>query len=220
MSETRQIVLPGTPLGERKGRRIGEGVYLEGENVFAKVLGVLRINENEIDIIPLAGIYLPNVGDKVIGVISSVEISGWLVDINSPYVAFMPLAESVEEYVDTSRTDISRFFDIGNIVFCSVSKVTKNRTVQVSMRSMGSRKLYGGTIFKVSPSKIPRIIGKEGSMIKLIKSKTGCDIYTGQNGVVWIRGDNKAKAIEAILTIERESHIVGLTEKIEKMLGE
>jgi exosome complex RNA-binding protein Rrp4 len=57
-------------------------------------------------------------------------------------------------------------------------------------------------------------------MVTLIKSKTGCDIYTGQNGLVWIRGENKAKAIEAILTIEKESHTVGLTEKIEKMLGE
>jgi exosome complex component RRP4 len=167
----------------------------------------------------LTGIYLPIIDDKVIGVVSSVEISGWLVDINSPYIAFMPLSESVEEFVDT-RSDISRYFDVGNIVFCKVSKVTRNKTVQVSMRSIGSRKLYGGTLVKVSPSKIPRLIGRGGSMIKLIKTKTGCDIYTGQNGVVWIRGDNKAKAIEAILTIERESHIIGLTEKIEKMLGE
>jgi len=219
MAEVREVVFPGKFLDERKGRKVYNGAYLEGEKVFAKVLGIPRMNENEIDVIPLKGIYLPIIGDKVIGVISSVEISGWLVDINSPYVAFMPVSESVEEFVD-SRADISRYFDIGQIVFCRVSKVTRNKTVQVSMRSMGSRKLYGGVIVKVSPSKIPRLIGKGGSMIKLIKTKTGCDIYTGQNGVVWIRGDNKAKAIEAILTVERESHIIGLTEKIEKMFGE
>jgi exosome complex component RRP4 len=80
--------------------------------------------------------------------------------------------------------------------------------------------LLGGIIIKVTPQKIPRIIGKEGSMIKLIKQKTACDIITGQNGVVWLRGENKAKAIEAILTIEKESHTIGLTEKIEKLLGE
>ena len=126
----------------------------------------------------------------------------------------------MEEFVDTQRTDISRFFDVDNIVFCAVSKVTKNKTIQVSMRDYGCRKLLGGIIIKVTPQKIPRIIGKEGSMIKLIKQKTGCDIITGQNGVVWLRGDNKTKAIEAILTIEKESHTSGLTQKIEKLLGE
>jgi len=55
-------------------------------------------------------------------------------------------------------------------------------------------------------------------MVNLIKNKTGCMVYIGKNGVIWIRGDNKAKAIEAVLTIERESHTIGLTEKIEKML--
>ena len=38
--------------------------------------------------------------------------------------------------------------------------------------------------------------------------------------MVWIRGENKEKALEAIFTIEKESHTIGLTEKIEKMLGE
>jgi len=218
--EVREVALPGEFLGEKKGRKIGRGAYFEGEKVFAKVLGIPRVNEMEMNVIPLSGIYLPNFGDKIIAVIQSVELSGWFVDINSPYNAFLPLAEAVEEYVDTSRSDISRYFDVDDIVFCRISRVTKNKTVQVSMRDIGCRKLYGGVIIKVTPSKIPRIIGKAGSMITLIKSKTNCDIYTGQNGLVWIRGENKAKAIEAILTIEKESHMVGLTEKIEKMLGE
>lgn len=220
MTEAREIILPGEVVDEKRGRKLGGGVYLEGDKVFAKVLGIPRISENEISVIPLSGTYLPTIGDRVIGVISEVEISGWLVDVNSPYVAFLPLAEAVDEFVDTSRTDISRYYDVDDIIFCKVSKVTKSKTVQVSMRDMLARKLYGGVVIKVTPSKIPRIIGKGGSMISLIKNKTKCDIYTGQNGIVWIRGEDKAKAIETILTIERESHIIGLTDKIEKMLGE
>jgi exosome complex component RRP4 len=216
----REIVLPGEVVEERKGRKLGTGVYPDGEKVIAKVLGIPRTNEYEISVIPLSGVYLPNIGDRVIGIISEVEISGWLVDINSPYPAFMPLGEAVEEFVDTTRTDISRFFDINDVIFCRISKVTKNKTIQASMRDMLARKLYGGVTIKINPTKIPRVIGKAGSMISLIKTKTKCDIYTGQNGVVWIRGENKAKAIEAILTIEKESHIIGLTEKIEKMLSE
>lgn len=216
----REIVLPGEFLAEQRGRKLGNGVYLEGEKVLAKVLGIPKVNEYEISVIPLTGVYLPNVGDRVIGIVSEVEISGWLIDINSPYVAFLPLGEAVDEFVDTTRVDISKYFDVNDVIFCRISKVTKDKTIQVSMRDMLSRKLYGGTIIKVIPTKIPRIIGKGGSMIQLIKSKTKCDVYTGQNGVIWIKGENKAKVIEAILTIEKESHVFGLTEKIERMLSE
>jgi len=215
----RKVVLPGEFLEEKKGRKLGKGVYEEGGKVFAKVLGIPRISENQISVISLAGVYLPKVGDRVIGIISNVEISGWIVDINSPYNSFLPLSEAVSEFVDIYRTDLSRYYDVGDVIFCRISKVTKNKLVQVSMRDMLSRKLYGGIIIKITPSKIPRVIGKGGSMIQLIKQKTGCNVYTGQNGVIWIRGENKAKAIEAILTIEKESHIIGLTDKISKLLG-
>ena len=220
MAEYRDVVTPGEKIDNRKGRKLGNGVYQDGEVIFSKFVGVPRIDENEISVIPLSGVYLPNMGDKVIGIISEVEISGWLVDIESPYAAFLPVAEAVDEFIDMSRTDISRYFDANDIVFCRISKVTKNKSVQVSMRDVLARKLYGGVLIKVTPSKIPRIIGKAGSMISLIKNKTKCDIYTGQNGVIWIRGENKAKAIEAILMIEKESHAAGLTERIEGMLGE
>ncbi len=214
------LVIPGDLIGERKGRKLGQGVYVESEKVFAKVLGMPRVFEDEISVVPLAGKYIPKVGDRVIGVIEGVEVSGWLVDISSPYVAFLPLSEGVDEFVDTTRTDLSRFFDVGDVVFLRVSKVTKGKIIQVSMRDMLARKLFGGIVLRVMPTKIPRIIGKAGSMITLIKTKTKCDIFTGQNGLIWIRGEDKAKAIETILTVERESHTTGLTEKVERMLGD
>jgi exosome complex component RRP4 len=126
----------------------------------------------------------------------------------------------VDEFVDLQRSELTRYFDVCDTIFCRLSKVTKGKTVQASMRDFESRKLRNGILLKVTPTKIPRIIGKEGSMIMMIKNKTECEIVTGQNGLVWIRGENKEKAIEAILTIEKESHTIGLTEKIEKMLNE
>jgi len=215
----REIVLPGTYLGERKGRKI-TNCYFEGDNVYSKVLGVLKVTDEEITVVPLAGKYFPKVGDRIIGRIEEIEVSGWWVDINSPYKAFLPLGEAVEEFVDIRRVDLSRFYDIDDIIFCKITKVTKNKIIQVSMKDMLARKLFGGITIKITPYKVARVIGKGGSMIEMIKKKTGSDIYVGQNGVVWIKGGEKEKAIEAILTIEREAHIVGLTEKIAKMLGE
>jgi exosome complex component RRP4 len=213
------IVLPGEFLDERKGRKLGKGVYEENGKVFAKVLGLSKITDTEVSVIPLSGTYLPSAGDRVIGVISTVEIAGWFVDINSPYLAFLPLGEAVEEFVDTSRVDLSKYFDTGDVIFCRIVKVTKSKNVVVSMRDMASRKLYGGVLVKVTPHKVPRIIGKGGSMIQLIKQKTKCEIYVGQNGVIWVKGENKGKAIEAILMVERESHIPGLTERVDRMLS-
>lgn len=217
--EVRDIVLPGELVAEKEGKRVGKGAYFEGEKVYAKVLGIPLVTEDQISVIPLSGVYLPSVGDNVVGIISETQISGWIVDINSPYSAFLPLAEAVSEFVDTVRTDISRYYDADDVAFCTVSKVTKTKDVRLSMRSPDSKKLYGGTIVKIMPTKIPRIIGKAGSMINLIKTKTGCQVYVGQNGIIWIKGTDKDKAIEAVLTIEKESHMIGLTEKIEKMLG-
>jgi exosome complex component RRP4 len=214
----REIVLPGSYIGERKGRKI-VNCYVEGEKVYSKVLGVLKITDEEICVVPLAGKYFPKVGDRIIGRIEEIEVSGWWVDINSPYMAFLPLSEAVDEFVDVRRVDLSRFYDIDDIIFCKITKVTKNKIIQVSMKDVLARKLFGGITIKITPYKVARVIGKGGSMIELIKEKTGSEIYVGQNGVIWIKGGKKEKAIEAILTIEREAHTIGLTEKIAKMLS-
>ena len=219
MRKTRKIVIPGEFLAPKRGRKVGDGAYFDGEKVYAKVLGIPKIEENEISVIPLSGAYIPVVGHRVIGRISEVEVSGWFVDINSPYMAFLPLAEGVNEFVDILKTDLSKYYDINEIIYCKISKVTKNKLVQVSMHDLGLRKLEGGVTIRVTPTKIPRIIGKRGSMINLIKRKTNCEIIPGQNGIVWIKGEKSDKAIEAILTIERESHVFGLTQKIERMLS-
>ncbi|MCS7093743.1 MAG: exosome complex RNA-binding protein Rrp4 [Candidatus Aenigmarchaeota archaeon] len=215
--QTRDIVLPGMYIEERKGRKLNN-CYSEGEKVYSKVLGILKISEEEISVIPLAGKYIPKVGDRVVGVIDEVEVSGWWVDINSPYKAFLPIGEALEEFVDLKKVDLSRFYDIGDVIFCKISKVTKNKIVQVSMKDMIARKLFGGAIMKITPFKVPRVIGKGGSMIELIKSKTKTEIYVGQNGLIWVKGGKKEKAWECISTIEKEAHTSGLTEKISKML--
>jgi exosome complex component RRP4 len=71
----------------------------------------------------------------------------------------------------------------------------------------------------VNSNKVPRVIGKEGSMINLIKENTKCDITVGQNGVIWISGETTEaelfakKAIEFII---ENFFVEGLTERMEK----
>ena len=100
-----------------------------------------------------------------------------------------------------------------NLALCSGSH-------QVTLKQDDCRKLYAGTIVHISPPRVSRVIGKQGSMITLIRERTGCRIQVGQNGFVWIDGEpgQIARAQEAIETISREATSRGLTEKIEKLL--
>ncbi len=214
----RKIVLPGEYLEEQRGRKLGTGVYKEGTKVFSAVLGTPKISDTEISVIPLAGKYIPKVNNMVIGVIKDVEITGWVVDINAPYMAYLPLSEGVKEFVDIKKVDLSQFYDIGDWIYCQIFKVPRNKIVQLSMKAENARKLEGGVIVKITPYKIPRLIGKGGSMIKIISEKTKTTIIPGQNGLVWVKGKDVEKAIKAIELIEKESYIYGLTEKVTRLL--
>ncbi len=81
-------------------------------------------------------------------------------------------------------------------------------------------KLTGGRIIRVNTHKVPRIIGKQASMVTMIKDSTKCRIIVGQNGLVWIQGtpEDEIIAVDVIKKIERESHIPGLTDKIKEYL--
>ena len=94
--------------------------------------------------------------------------------------------------------------------------------IDLTMKGPGLMKLKGGMMIDVTPSKVPRVIGKQGSMISLLKERTGCKIIVGQNGKVWIKGENfenEKKAVDAIKMIEEFAHTAGLTDRISGFLG-
>jgi exosome complex component RRP4 len=169
--------------------------------------------------VPLSGVYVPRPGDGIIGFIEDLQNTSWLVDINSPYDAIMQLGEAVGEFVDITKRDISTYFDIGEIIYAKILNVTKSKHVQVTMNDHRAKKLSDGRLLIITPSKVPRLIGKEGSMIELIKKETKCQIIVGQNGIVWIKGEREGLASKAIKTIELESHVSGLTDKITELLS-
>ena len=55
-------------------------------------------------------------------------------------------------------------------------------------------------------------------MVEMIKELTGTQIVVGQNGIVWVKGENESIAAEAILLIEQKSHVQGLTDQIKEIL--
>lgn len=213
----RQIVIPGEAVGG-PGLKPGPGTYSEGGRVYAAQLGVLTESDGKVSVIPLAGRYIPQRGDAIVGEVVDVGPSHWLVDINSPYPA--PL-HATESPWDVEFGDTQRFLNVGDAIMAHVLSVDEIKRVQLTMQDREARRLKGGQLLEISPTKVPRVIGKQGSMIGLIKQATGCRIYVGQNGRIWLEGDDRstAMAVRAIKFVEERAQAIGLTEAVKDFLA-
>ncbi len=217
--EDRNVVIPGEILAEGMDYLPGANTYREEEKVFSKVLGLVSVSGRVIKITPLSGPYVPRVGDKIIGKISDITMSGWRIKTNTAYSAMLNVKDASSRFIKRDE-DLSNIFGIDDFVIAKITKVTSQRLIDLTLREPGLRKIEGGRIIRINPLKVPRVIGKQGSMISLLKNKAGCEITVGQNGLVWIRGspEGERKTELAIKMIEEKSHESGLTDKVEAFL--
>lgn len=213
------IVIPGEELATGMDFLPSYGTYREGESIVAARLGLVNVDGQVIKLIPLSGRYMPKRGDTIIGKVIDVLMSGWRMEFNSAYSGMLPLKDATQEFI-MKGADLTKYFEIDDWVVTKISNVTSQKLVDLNMRGPGLRKLTGGRIISVNPHKVPRIIGKQGSMVSMVKQATGCSIVVGQNGWVWIQGAIKSElvAVNAIRKIEDESHISGLTERMKTYL--
>ncbi len=217
LKKEREFVVPGEKIVKSMDYLPGRNCFREGDSIYAKRLGLVFIDSRVISLIPLNFAYIPKFGDMVIGEVVDIQENGWVVDIDSSCNAYLPLS-GVREFIDTTKTRLSRVYAVGDLIYAKVSQVTDPDRVQISMKDMMSRKFRGGRLVSINPAKVPRLIGKQGSMIKLIKDKTGCRISVGQNGPVWLEGGKEDMAIKAIHLVEEESYIDGLTDRVSELL--
>ncbi|MBN2421193.1 KH domain-containing protein [Candidatus Woesearchaeota archaeon] len=214
------IVVPGEILAAGMDYLPSFGTYREGDNIRAGRLGIAQVEGKVIKLIPVSGRYLPKRGDMIIGKIIDVSMSGWRVEINSPYSAMLMTKEATNEFIDKGA-NLTRIYNFDDYIVCGITNVSSQKLVDLTMRGPGLRKLRGGRIIEVNTHKVPRIIGKSGSMVGMIKHATGVNIIVGQNGLVWLNSEEPAMevlAVETIRKIEAEAHIAGLTDRIKEFL--
>ncbi|MEK6853343.1 MAG: exosome complex RNA-binding protein Rrp4 [Nanoarchaeota archaeon] len=219
--QERDVVIPGEILATGMDYLPGENTYRENENIYSKVLGLASISSRVIKITPLSGPYVPTIGDKIIARVMDITISGWRFDTATAYSALLNIRDATTRFVKKDE-DLSKIMAIGDYAVVMIVNVTSQNLIDLTMKEPGLHKIFGGRIISINSQKVPRVIGKKGSMISLIKDKTGCEITIGQNGLIWIKGSaaGEFKAEKAIKLIEKKSHLEGLTEKMEKYLGE
>lgn len=217
----KEIVVPGEELADGMDYLPTAGTYRDGDKIIASQVGIVNVSGRLIKLIPLSGNYIPKAGDTVIGKVMNMSFSSWFIDVGYAYEAVLSLKDATSEYIDRGA-DLSKYYDFGDYVICKIVKVNRSMAMDLSMKGPGLRKISGGKIIYITPSKVPRVIGKQGSMINLIKEKTNCRVSVGQNGAVWIQGDDPKQemiATKAIEEIEKKAHINGLTDEITKFLS-
>lgn len=215
----KDIVVPGEIVAVGMGYLPSKGTYREGDNIIASRLGMAHVDRKVIKIIPVSGRYQPKPGDVIIAKVVDVLFSGWKLGTNTAYPAMLSMKDATSEYI-TKGADLTKYFDVDEYTVAKIINVTSQNLIDLTMKGPGLRKLSGGRIIEVNAHKVPRIIGKQGSMISMVKRATGCRIIVGQNGLVWIDGepDKEIIAVNTIKKIEAESHISGLTDRIKTHL--
>ena len=219
--ENREIVAPGDLLAEG-GFEAGRNTYKIDSKVYACKLGLVEYKGRTVNVVALNTFYVPSVGDLVIGKIVEINLHGWTVDINSPYLATLRASEAINKPYKPQKDELSEILDIGDIIMAKVIAFDRTRDPLLTIREPGLGKITRGQIIKVSPAKIPRIIGRKGSMINILKKETHCNITVGQNGLIHIYGRNPEDehiAILAVKKIELEAHTSGLTDRITEMIS-
>lgn len=194
-----RIVVPGEMLSD-KPLRI-ENAIVQNNKTYATLLSLY--DEEKGSLIPLEGLWYPRHGDNVIGIVEEAKLSTYTIDLNAPYKGLI-----IAKFSETK-------FMRGDIVEAMVKDLDSTKTVVL----MRPRRLFGGKIVDVKPSKIPRIIGRNSVMIRQLTEGTKATITIGMNGRIWIKGGDVALATEAILKIQEEAHTSGLTERIKELLS-
>jgi len=218
--ERRQLVTPGDLLAE-DDYVDGENTYKEDSKIYATRIGLVDFENRKIHVVALKAFYIPCVGDMVIGKVVEVGIGGWIVNIKAPYVAVLRASDVLDRPFKPQKNDLPSIFDVGDLIIAKIVAYDRTRDPLLSVQEPGLGKITRGQIIEITPTKIPRVIGRKGSMISMLKHETGCQISIGQNGLILVNGrtiEDERLAVMAIHKIEQEAHTSGLTDRVTEMI--
>ncbi|MEM2947916.1 MAG: KH domain-containing protein [Candidatus Anstonellales archaeon] len=194
------FVIPGDMISDKPEHFKKGTAYIKDGKTYAAVVGTLE----EGKFTSLESVYIPMQDDPIVGIVIDERHGNYTVDAN---IAFPVLI--LAKNIGRAR------FKLGDFISAKIYRIEGDGTVILG----NVRLLKGGKVIDVPSAKVPRIIGKKGSMLSLIKEKTGVEMFVGANGYIWIGDRGKiTKAIKAIKTIVAKAHLTGLTDEISKML--
>ena len=217
----RKYVVPGDRITEGNYRPLFN-VFRAGNSLIATRVGIAEAGREGVKVIPLSGVYLPRTNDIVIGKIMDHSSLSWEVDINSCFSAHLPAQDVFGRDFSPARDDMGRELAIGDLVTARIIAFDRTRDPMLTLQDKDLGKIPRGELIKISATRVPRLIGKRGSMIQTIEQATRTRVLIGQNGVIVVTGRNAegiAMAVRAIRMVEEEAHTSNLTQRVKALLG-
>ena len=220
MENKRKYVIPGDTVTTGPYRP-EQNVILDGNKIISTTIGISEIYDDSVRVIPLTGKYIPKINDLVIGKVISHTSLSWELDINSCYVGFLPAQDVFGRDFSAHADELTSKLKAGDLVAARIANFDRTRDPLVTIADRDLGKIDSGDLIKISPSKVPRLIGKRGTMIQTIETATEAVITIGQNGWVVVSCENPEgllKAKKAIQMVNEQAHVANLTDQVKEML--
>lgn len=217
----RRYVIPGDKIVEGNYRPI-MNVVRSGNALTATRIGIAEAGRDGVKVIPLSGVYIPRVNDLVIGKIVDHTSLSWEVDINSCFSANLPASDVFGRDFSPARDDMTKHLAVGDMITARVAAFDRTRDPMLTLQDRDLGKIPKGELLKISATRVPRLIGKRGSMIQTIEQATQTRVLIGQNGIVVVTGrspEGVEQAVKAIRMVEDEAHTANLTQRIKVLLN-
>ena len=220
MESKRKYVIPGDVVTSGPFRP-EQNTILEGNKIISTTIGISEIYDDSVRVIPLTGKYIPKINDLVIGKVISHTSLSWELDINSCYVGFLPAQDVFGRDFSAHADELTSKLKSGDLVAARIANFDRTRDPLVTISDRDLGKIDSGDLVEISPSKVPRLIGKRGTMIQTIEMATNAAITIGQNGWVVVScesAEGLLKAKKAIQMIDEQAHVANLTDQVKEML--
>lgn len=220
MDNRRKYVIPGDVITTGPFRP-EQNVILEGNKIISTMIGVTEIYDDSVKVISLTGKYIPKINDLVIGKVISHTSLSWELYINSCYAGFLPAQDVFGRDFSAHADELTSKLKAGDLVAARIANFDRTRDPLVTIADRDLGKIESGDLVKISPSKVPRLIGKRGAMIQAIETATGAIITIGQNGWVVVSCENPEgllKAKKAIQMVNEQAHVANLADQVNEML--
>jgi exosome complex component RRP4 len=220
MADKRKYVIPGDVVTTGPFRP-EQNVILDGNKIIATTIGISEIYDDSVKVIPLTGMYIPKIDDLVIAKVKSHTSLSWELDIHSCYVGFLPAQDVFGRDFSAHADELSSKLKTGDLVAARIANFDRTRDPLITISDRDLGKIDSGILVEISPSKVPRLIGKRGSMIQMIEEATGAAVTIGQNGWVVVYCESPEgllKAKKAIQMVNEQAHVANLTDQVKEML--
>ncbi|NCP71835.1 hypothetical protein GW835_00370 [archaeon] len=197
MNTEKKIVVPGDLITDQV-KKLGQNVYFENNKIYSSIIGILSESNDFVSVIPLNGPYSPISGDGIIAVVKDEVLNGYILEYNSFDDSFL------------LKSNIRKELAIGTVVFLRIKNIADNGSLEFDNINI----LPKARVFQTSPVKIPRLIGKNESMLNLFKEHLGGNIVIGKNGWIWYNSEDVSLAKRAFSLVVKNSQKSNLTNSV------